>query len=183
MPPCVFCVVCCAFVRCALCLLLVCNVLVLVVMCHADPLLSPPPFLLPTHTHTPPSLRVYVRNALSPPPLLPPPCAHSKRTRVYRHHARKCYHMRACCRYTRGRFECTHGGFQRATPHHTHTPRPQRHTRHTRTTTTDIARETGTRQEDRDKREDETRRQEKMKEERQDKTREETYQRPETRSR
>ena len=35
----------------------------------------------------------------------------SKRPRVYRHHARICYHMRAWCRYTRGRFESTHGGF------------------------------------------------------------------------
>ena len=59
-----------------------------------------------------------------------PPCAHSKRPCLYQHHARKCYHMRAWCRYTRGRFECTHAGYRRATPHHTHTPRPQRHTRH-----------------------------------------------------
>ena len=34
-----------------------------------------------------------------------PPCVDSKRPRVYRHHARMCYHMRAWCRYTRGRFE------------------------------------------------------------------------------
>ena len=40
-----------------------------------------------------------------------PPCVDSKRPRVYRHHAHMCYHMRACCRYTRGRFESTHGGF------------------------------------------------------------------------
>ena len=40
-----------------------------------------------------------------------PPCVRSKRPRVYRHHARMCYHMRAWCRYTRGRFESTHGGF------------------------------------------------------------------------
>ena len=40
-----------------------------------------------------------------------PPCVDSKRPRVYRHHAHMCYHMRAWCRYTRGRFECTHGGF------------------------------------------------------------------------
>ena len=38
-----------------------------------------------------------------------PPCEDSKRPRVYGHHARMCYHMRAWCRYTRGRFECTHG--------------------------------------------------------------------------
>ena len=38
-----------------------------------------------------------------------PPCVDSKRPRVYRHHAHMCYHMRAWCRYTRGRFESTHG--------------------------------------------------------------------------
>ena len=40
-----------------------------------------------------------------------PPCVDSKRPRVYRHHARMCQNMRAWCRYTRGRFESTHGGF------------------------------------------------------------------------
>ena len=39
-----------------------------------------------------------------------PPCVRSKRLRVYQHHAHMCYHMRAWCRYTRGRFERTHGG-------------------------------------------------------------------------
>ena len=49
-------------------------------------------------------------------------CVHSKRPRVYRHHARKCYHMRAWCPYTRGRFEFTHGGrFE-----HTHRERGER---------------------------------------------------------
>ena len=38
-----------------------------------------------------------------------PPCVDSKRPRVYRHHAHMCYHMRVWCRYTRGRFESTHG--------------------------------------------------------------------------
>ena len=33
-----------------------------------------------------------------------------KSPRVYRHHARKCYHIRAWCRYTRRRFECTRVG-------------------------------------------------------------------------
>ena len=37
------------------------------------------------------------------------PCVDSQRPRVYRNHARKCYHMRAWCRYTRRPFECTHG--------------------------------------------------------------------------
>ena len=41
------------------------------------------------------TFRVYVQN-------VPP---------VYQHHARMCYHMRAWCRYTRGRFEYTHGRF------------------------------------------------------------------------
>ena len=40
-----------------------------------------------------------------------PPCVDSKRPRVYRHHARMYQNMRAWCRYTRGRFESTHGGF------------------------------------------------------------------------
>ena len=38
-----------------------------------------------------------------------PPCERSKRPRVYRHHAHMLKHMCAWCRYTRGRFECTHG--------------------------------------------------------------------------
>ena len=40
-----------------------------------------------------------------------PPCVDSNRPRVYRHHAHMCYHMCAWCRYTRRRFESTHGGF------------------------------------------------------------------------
>ena len=67
------------------------------------------------------------------------PCVRSKRPREYRHHAHMSYHMCAWCRYTRGRFERTHGGvlnvhtgvfhiFHRAATHtntHTrHTPRP-----------------------------------------------------------
>ena len=37
------------------------------------------------------------------------PCVRSKRPRVYRHHAHMLKHMCAWCRYTRGRFERTHG--------------------------------------------------------------------------
>ena len=38
-----------------------------------------------------------------------PLCVDSKRLRVYRHHAHMlCYHMRAWCPYTRGRFESSH---------------------------------------------------------------------------
>ena len=38
-----------------------------------------------------------------------PPCVHSERLRVYQHHAHMCFNMSAWCRYTRGRFESTHG--------------------------------------------------------------------------
>ena len=60
-----------------------------------------------------------------------PPCVDSKRPRVYRHHAQ---HMCAWCRYTRRRFEPTHGGFSacQAAPHHTHntTQHTTQHTHH-----------------------------------------------------
>ena len=39
-----------------------------------------------------------------------PPCVHSKRPRVCRQHAHMLFNMCAWCRYTRRRFECTHGG-------------------------------------------------------------------------
>ena len=48
------------------------------------------------------------------------PCVHSKRPCVYRHHAHMLKSMCACCPHSRGRFEWTHGGFQRATPHTPH---------------------------------------------------------------
>ena len=35
-------------------------------------------------------------------------CVHPKRPRVCRQHAHMRFNMCACCRYTRGRFECTH---------------------------------------------------------------------------
>ena len=38
-----------------------------------------------------------------------PPCVDSKRPRVCRQHAHMLFSMCAWCRYTRGRFECTHG--------------------------------------------------------------------------
>ena len=76
-----------------------------------------------------------------------PPCVVLKRLRVKRQDARMFKHMRASCRYTRRRFESTHGGVldmstggffrapSHATPHtltHTHTPTtthtPQHHT-------------------------------------------------------
>ena len=40
-----------------------------------------------------------------------PTCVDSKRPCVNRHHAHMCYHMRAWCRHTWGRFQSTHGGF------------------------------------------------------------------------
>ena len=61
-----------------------------------------------------------------------PPCVDSKRPRVYRHHAHMCYHMCAWCRYTRRRFESTHGGFfLRAKPRHTPHTQHNTHTQHT----------------------------------------------------
>ena len=68
------------------------------------------------------------------------PCVCSKRPRVYRHHAHTLLNMCACCRHTRGRFECTHGGVLSLhtgfsachtttnTDTHQHTPTPQQHT-------------------------------------------------------
>ena len=37
-------------------------------------------------------------------------CVDSSRLRVYSQHVHMCLNMRTCCRYTRKRFECTHGG-------------------------------------------------------------------------
>ena len=56
------------------------------------------------------------------PPPSPFPCVCSKRPRVYRHHAHTCLNMCAWCRYTRGRFERTHGGFSSVSHHTPHTP-------------------------------------------------------------
>ena len=39
-----------------------------------------------------------------------PPFVHSKRPRECRQHAHMLFNMCVCCRYTRRRFECTHGG-------------------------------------------------------------------------
>ena len=74
-------------------------------------------------TVTPSTLLPFLPSSVCP--SQKPPCVDSKRPRVYRHHAHMRYHMCAWCRYTRGRFECTHGGFfcvpSRATHHTTHT--------------------------------------------------------------
>ena len=83
-------------------------VLVLVLVCHADlhfhPLHSTPLTMCTS--------RVYIRNV----------------PRVYRHHARKCYHLPASCRCTRGRIETRWFSACHTTPHRTHTQRPQQHT-------------------------------------------------------
>ena len=100
------------------------------------------------------------------------PCVRSKRfsrvfiqnvPSVYRHHARKCYHMRAWWRYTRMITRC----FLCVTPHRTHTPRPQRHTHKTQQQPPQQHTETGT---ERD-REREKERQRKTDKRRRDKTR------------
>ena len=44
------------------------------------------------------------------------PCVHSKRPRVYRHHAHMCRNMCAWCRQARGLFERTHGVHGRRQP-------------------------------------------------------------------
>ena len=104
-----------------------------------------------------------------PLPLLSP-CVRSRRARVYRHHARECYHRRVPP-HTVKFFECTHGGFQRATPHRTHTPRPRRHTQLNAARTHIITRRQGQRETDRDTETDRER--ERRQRERQDKTRKE----------
>ena len=86
------------------------------------------------------------------------PCVRSKRPRVFRHHAHMCFNMCAWCRYTRGRFESTHGGFflrarPRYTPHHTkHTHTHQTNRTPTRNNTRrQRQRQTETEKEDRDR--------------------------------
>ena len=142
---------------------------VLVWVCHANPPLSSPPPSPPSlpHTHTPIPC---VRSKRTP-------CVHSKVPRVYRHHARKCYRNAAWCRYTRGRFECTHGGFSALpTPHrdahstittkqHDMTQTTHHH-HNTRSTGTERQRET---ERDRERRQREERRQRKRRD--RDKTR------------
>ena len=98
------CMCCWSAMRVCWCVL----VLVLVLVCHADlhfhPLHSTPLTMCTS--------RVYIRNV----------------SRVYGHHARKCYHLRASCRCTRGRIETRGFSACHTTPHRTHTPRPQKHT-------------------------------------------------------
>ena len=107
-------VLCCVLCVCALC---VCVCVGVGVGAGAGVGVSRWPPLLSSTTNTHPPLSPCVRSKRSP-------CVHSKRPRVYQHHA-------AWCRCTRRRSECTHGVFQRATPHRTHTQRPQRHTHKT----------------------------------------------------
>ena len=83
-------------------------------------------------------------------------------------------HVCAWCRYTRGRFERTHGdvfsGHTGFSACHTHTPRPQRQTQHNTTTRPQHHTETET-ETDRDRERRKGQREEKTEEERQDKRR------------
>ena len=70
------------------------------------------------------------------------PCVRSKCPRVYRQHAHMKKNMWACCRYTRGHFERTHGDVLNAhtgvfsVPHHNkHRTTPQQTPHHTTTNT------------------------------------------------
>ena len=85
---CVVCVRCCVWcVWCVCCVLGVCVWCAVCVLRHAEKTWKNLCVLLKT-----------------------PPCVDSKRPRVCRQHAHMLFSMRAWCRYTRGRFECTHGG-------------------------------------------------------------------------
>ena len=96
------------------------------------------------------------------------PCVIFERPRACQHHAHMCFNMRACCRYTRECFECTHGDVISVS--HTHTHNNTRHnTRHNNTRRqrkkTDKERETEReekedRDTDRERREDKTKREE-----------------------
>ena len=131
-------------------------------------------------------------------PLLPPcvctkrtPCVDSKRFRVYRHHAHMWKQMCAWCWYTRGRFECTHGGvFEsthwffhvfsacRNTHEHTHTQTHTTTNNNTTTTTTHTTQHHNTtrrqrqRETERDRNRERQRKRDRERETRQDKKRE-----------
>ena len=73
-------------------------------------------------------------------------CAFKKRPRVYRHHAHMCFNMCAWCRYTRRRFEPSHGHVLSG---HTefslcHTTHTTPHTTPTHTTTQDTTQNNNT---------------------------------------
>ena len=106
------------------------------------------------------------------------PCVHSKRPCVYRHHARMLKSMCVCCRHTRRRFECTHGGVLSLhtgfsachTTHHTHNNNTPHNSTQTHTTTLNDTHTTNTRrQRQRKKTEKDDR--ERREDEREDKTR------------
>ena len=79
-------------------------------------------------------VRVYVGLCVSVCRFKTPPCVDSKRLRVFRQNARVSCDTFVCW-HTQRRFESTHGGFQRATPHtpshHTHTTHATTHATHT----------------------------------------------------
>ena len=80
-------------------------------------------------------------------------------------------------------FECTHGGFQRATPRRTHTPRPKRHTHKTQQPPPQQHTETGTESDRQDKTRQDKTRQDKTRQDktRQDKTRQDKTRQDKTR--
>ena len=113
------------------------------------------------------------------------PCVRSKPLRLYRHHAHMCFNMCAWCRYTRGRFQRTHGDVlsgqtefrsvshtnTHINTHNTHTTTQHNTTQHITTTTPhgerERQRQTETEKEDRDRqRREDGRRQDKTREER-----------------
>ena len=111
------------------------------------------------------------------------PCVRLKRFRVCRQNARMLKHMCAWCRYTRGRFERTHGhvlnrhtgvlnGHTTPTQHHDNAHTPQ-HIQHNTTTRqqhhTEIERDRD-RDRDRERRQDRERREDGRGETKQDKT-------------
>ena len=112
---------------------------------------SPSLPLLPPHTHASPVWTFKTS-----------PCEDSKRPRVYWHHAHMCFNMCAWCRYTRGRFESTHGGFSSVSHHTPHTT----HTTHTTTTAAATTHNNTRRHTDRDRERRQRKRQRKRERER-----------------
>ena len=95
-----------------------------------------------------------------------PPCVHSKRPRVYWHHAHMLKHMCACCRHTRARLNVHTEVF--SVPHHT------AHTQHnTESHTTSHGERGKERETEKEERERRQRKRERRRRKRRDKTREE----------
>ena len=120
------------------------------------------------------------RPSPSPPcPFKTCPCVRSKRPHVYRQHAYMLKHMCGCCRHARGRFGCTHRGFQRATPH---TPHHDHNDTHNTTRQSETERHRERRQKEREEKTEEERQDKKRQQKtRQDKRRRDKTRRQETR--